>query len=125
MKLTTDQQLRAFEYEHALPSGSLPIGFDPEAESTNTEGVTMNNADKVAYFEDQAEMHQSDAVAALRRVISDAEQALAGINLVTNQVVHQTVGGSVLNRQQFDDAERALVRYVDACNAANVVRRED
>lgn len=48
---------------------------------------------------------------ALRRVIADADHALAELE---SDRISQSTGGSVLSHQNFTDAERNLVRWWDA-----------
>jgi hypothetical protein len=79
----------------------------------------QNLADAARYFDRQADRYAENAADALEELIRDANAALD--NLAQGRV-RQSIGGSCLNRQYYDDAERALTRFWAAKTAANVVR---
>jgi hypothetical protein len=75
------------------------------------------------HFEDAATVQRESAKRALLDVIQDAQAALARLE-GESPTVRQSIGGSCLNEQRWQDAERSLVRFWDAASTAAILRQE-
>lgn len=82
----------------------------------------MTSQSTSEYFAREAEIRRESAERSLKALIRDAEEALARVQRGS---VQSSVGGSVLNGQYFQDAERNLVRYWDAATARAITETEE
>lgn len=73
----------------------------------------MTSQELAQYTAENAEMHRDRAKRALEAMIQDANDHLRALQ--DGLQPRQSVGGSCLNSQHFDDAERALTLYA-ACS---------
>jgi hypothetical protein len=71
----------------------------------------MDQAQFIERYEYEAHRLRRNAADALHRLIADAESALRYLD---EGQIRTSIGGDVLNVQNFQDAERSLVRWWDA-----------
>lgn len=85
----------------------------------------MTNEETVREFRRERDRHYESAKRSLARV---KDEVLSALELLREDAeagsISQTVGGSVLNSQYWQDAERSLVRYWDAAGVVAILEQE-